>query len=68
MLLRRDLLAGAGALCLTPALAHAAEQLTTEDVKLDTLLTQQFNDQVDRNPELATSLGLDHGPRAPRDR
>ena len=69
MLLRRDLLAGAGALCLAPclapALARAGEELTTEDVKLDTLLTQQFNDAVDRNPEMATSLGLDHGKRAP---
>jgi uncharacterized protein (DUF885 family) len=65
MLLRRDLLAGAGALCLAPALARADEELTTEDVKLDARLTQQFNETVDQNPELATSLGLDHGKRAP---
>jgi uncharacterized protein (DUF885 family) len=65
MLLRRDLLAGAGALCLAPALARAGEELTTEDVKLDARLTQQFNEIVDQNPEMATSLGLDHGKRAP---
>jgi uncharacterized protein (DUF885 family) len=62
MLLRRDLLAGVGALCVAPALARAAEPLTTEDVKLDTLLVRQFNETVDENPELATSLGLDKSP------
>jgi uncharacterized protein (DUF885 family) len=65
MLHRRDLLAGVGALCLAPTVARAAGPETPEDVKLDTLLTRQFNETVDRNPELATSLGLDKGGRAP---
>src|SRR5437879_779817 len=65
MLHRRDLLAGAAALGLTPALARAAALATTEDVRLDTLLTAQFNEGVDQNPESASSLGLDKGARAP---
>jgi uncharacterized protein (DUF885 family) len=65
MILRRDLLAGAAALGLAPALARAAEALSPEDVRLDTLLTRQFNEGIDENPESASSLGLDKGPRAP---
>jgi uncharacterized protein (DUF885 family) len=65
MILRRDLLAGAAAFGLAPALARAADALTPEDVKLDTLLTQQFNEGIDQNPEGASALGLDKGARAP---
>lgn len=61
---RRNLLATAGALMLTPTLARAYEPQTPEDVRLDTLLTTQFNEAVDESPELATSLGLDKGARA----
>ena len=64
MLLRRDLLAGAAALGLAPAVARAAELLTPEDVKLDTLLIAQFNEGIDQNPEGASSLGLDKDRRA----
>jgi uncharacterized protein (DUF885 family) len=62
---RRQLLAGVAAVGLAPALAHAEQALTPEDVKLDSLLTRQFNDTVDQSPETATSLGLDKGARAP---
>src|SRR6516225_7837851 len=69
MLDRRQTLAGAGAaaLALAPTLAHAAPagtQSEQADAYLDKTLTQQFYENVDRNPELATALGLDKDKRA----
>jgi uncharacterized protein (DUF885 family) len=61
---RRQLLAGVAAVGLTPALAQAKGPTSPEDVKLDSLLTRQFNDAVDESPETATSLGLDKGARS----
>jgi uncharacterized protein (DUF885 family) len=65
MLDRRQLLTGAAALSAVPLPARAAAILFPEDVKLDTLLTRQFNEGVDQSPESATALGLDKGARAP---
>lgn len=66
MIDRRQTLAGAGAaaLALTPQLARAVTQAEAADAFLDLTLTKQFNDNIDRNPELATALGLDKDKRA----
>lgn len=79
MLNRRHLLAmSAGAAALSsPALAWAQAgppsmaamlspnpALTGEDAKLDRLLMGNFVENLDQNPEGATSLGIDVGPRA----
>ncbi len=65
MLRRRDLLAsaaGASALAATPTFAAEA---TSEDARLDAMLSRHFNENLDRSPENATNLGLDKGARAP---
>lgn len=65
MLHRRELLGGVAALGLAPIAARAAVPLAPEDVRLDTLLVRQFNENIDQSPEGATSLGLDKDARAP---
>src|SRR3569833_1721242 len=71
MLDRRELLAGAGAsavaLGVTTLGADAAQAQTYSEMAdglLDQMLKKQFEDGIDRSPELATTLGLDKGPRA----
>lgn len=65
MIDRRRLLAsaaaGAGLAALAPAaLARSAH----EDARLDAILTRQFEEDMEKSPQGATSLGLDVGPRA----
>lgn len=60
---RRALLgsaAAAGLAAAAPALAFARD----EDARFDALLLREFEQGLDRNPEGATSLGLDVGARA----
>ena len=52
--------AGAALATAAPALA----QPSSEDAKLRALLDKIFNKSVDESPRLATSIGLDVGPRA----
>lgn len=64
MLNRRHLMltaAAAGAGLAAPAIAAAR---TSEDARLDALLTRWMNEDIDRNPTTATSLGVDRGERA----
>lgn len=63
MIDRRTLLttaAAAGAVSALPNDVHAQDA----DGRLDAMLSRWFDDNVDRSPELATSLGLDVGARA----
>lgn len=65
MIDRRRLMLSTAGLGLTAALpAIAQTPVGSEDARLHTLLLAQFEDGLDRNPESATSLGLDVGPRA----
>ncbi|MBS0296810.1 MAG: DUF885 family protein [Proteobacteria bacterium] len=70
MLDRRELLAGAGATAAALGVsagagaAHAQTVSEMADGLLDQMLKKQFEDNIDRNPELATQLGLDKGARA----
>ena len=65
MIDRRRLMLSTAGLGLTAALpAIAQTPVGSEDALLHTLLLAQFEDGLDRNPEGATSLGLDVGPRA----
>ena len=65
MIDRRRLMLSTAGLGLTAALpAIAQTPVGSEDARLHTLLFAQFEDGLDRNPEGATSLGLDVGPRA----
>ena len=65
MIDRRRLMLSTAGLGLTAALpAIAQTPVGSEDARLHTLLLAQFEDGLDRNPEGATSLGLDVGPRA----
>jgi uncharacterized protein (DUF885 family) len=64
MLNRRNLMltaAATGAVLAAPAVAAAR---TEEDARLDAMLTRWLNETIDRNPTLATSLGIDRGERA----
>lgn len=64
MLNRRHLMltaASAGAVLALPAVAAAR---AAEDARLDALLTRWMNEDIDRNPTTATSLGVDRGERA----
>ena len=58
----------AAATALVPASAKAAAQAAAPaasgDAKLNALFEEIFQDRVKRNPELATSLGLDKGANA----
>ncbi len=65
MIDRRSLMfsaAGAGLLAALPVAALAGT--VSADADLDTLLTSWFEDNIDRSPTLATSLGIDKGDRA----
>ena len=65
MIDRRRLMLSTAGLGLTAALpAIAQTPVGSDDARLHTLLLAQFEDGLDRNPEGATSLGLDVGPRA----
>lgn len=66
MTTRRDILAGSAATLALSACATrpAATTAADADARLDALLTRQFEAALDRNPEQATNLGLDKGPRA----
>ncbi len=64
MLNRRHLMltaASAGAVLALPAVVAAR---AAEDARLDALLTRWMNEDIDRNPTTATSLGVDRGERA----
>lgn len=67
---RRTLIAAAAAAAASPAIAAAAPAApasappNAEDVRLDALLSAQLEKELDDNPELATSLGLDVKDRA----
>jgi len=60
---RRVFLQGAAGVALATALPAAA-QTASEDAKLRTLLDRFWDEQIEENPEAATSLGLDVGSRA----
>src|SRR5688572_6189046 len=60
---RRLFLQGATGAALATALPAAA-QAQAEDAKLHALMDRFWDEQVEENPEAATSLGLDVGPRA----
>jgi uncharacterized protein (DUF885 family) len=67
MLNRRSLMlsaAGAGLAAALPGSALAQGAAAQADGVLDTLLTGWFEDNVDRNPTMATSLGIDRDHRA----
>jgi uncharacterized protein (DUF885 family) len=64
MIDRRRLLASAAAGAGLAALPHIAAAQITEDVRLDALLSRQFEEDLDKGPQGATSLGLDVGERA----
>jgi len=63
MLNRRQMLAASAAGAAFAA-APALAQPTTEDARLDVLLTRQFEEGLGRSPQGVTSLGLDVGARA----
>ena len=63
MLNRRHLLTTAAAAAALP-LAGPAFARTEEDARLDAMLTRWMNEDIDRNPTTATSLGIDRGERA----
>lgn len=65
MIDRRRLLgatAAAAGMAALPPMAHA--RWSDEDARLDALLNRQFNQSLDRSPQMVTSLGLDVGDRA----
>lgn len=64
MIDRRRLLASAAAGAGLAALPYGAAAQVTEDVRLDSLLSRQFEEDLDKGPQGATSLGLDVGDRA----
>ena len=61
---RRSLIGGAGAAALCSGLPAAAQTTSASDARLDSLLKQQFEALLRREPTTATSLGIDTGPRA----
>lgn len=64
MIDRRRLLASAAAGAGLAALPAAALARADEDARLDTLLSAQFEDDLNDSPQSATSLGLDVGEKA----
>ena len=65
MLNRRDLLLSAAALSLTPAIGPLAAPAAGESQKLTALFDRFVQEQLQRNPETATGLGLDKSALAP---
>ena len=63
-LTRRELLAGTGALALAGTATAQAPVRSGKDQRLHDLLMRQFEEDLQRNPASATSLGLDTGARA----
>jgi uncharacterized protein (DUF885 family) len=61
---RRELLAGTGALVAAGTAAAYAPARSRKDQRLHDLLMRQFEEDLQRNPTSATSLGLDTGKRA----
>lgn len=64
---RRELMAGLGAAvaCVAgPAWAQPGASPAGKDAQLDAMLMRQFEQDLQRNPTMATSLGLDTGARA----
>lgn len=61
---RRRLLASAAAGAGLAVLPAAAFARADEDARLDTLLSAQFEDDLNDSPQSATSLGLDVGEKA----
>lgn len=64
MIDRRRLLASAAAGAGLAALPRGTVAQVTEDVRLDSLLSRQFEEDLDKGPQGATSLGLDVGDRS----
>ncbi|WP_125256334.1 DUF885 domain-containing protein [Brevundimonas fluminis] len=64
MLNRRHLMLTAAATGAVLAAPAAASVRTEEDARLDAMLTRWLEETIDRNPTLATSLGIDRGDRA----
>jgi uncharacterized protein (DUF885 family) len=60
---RRVFLQGAAGVALAIALPAAARE-ASEDARLRTLLDRFWDEQIEESPEVATTLGLDVGPRA----
>lgn len=63
-LTRRELVAGTGALALAGTAAAQASARSGKDERVHQLLMRQFEEDLQRNPASATSLGLDIGVRA----
>src|SRR5215204_6163962 len=63
---RRDLLVGFTAAAVTTSLTSRTQAAPTaaQDERLESLLTRQFEQQLESDPTLATSLGLDAGAHA----
>ena len=63
-LTRRDLFAGTGALMVAGTAAAQAPARSGKDQRLHSMLMRQFEDDLQRNPTSATSLGRDTGTLA----
>ena len=63
---RRDLLAGAAGVVAVALARSAGAQPTGEGARLNAVFDGIMQEQLDRSPEFATSLGLDTGARAPQ--
>ena len=63
---RRDLLAGAAGVVAVALARSAGAQPTGEGARLNVVFDGIMQEQLDRSPEFATSLGLDTGARAPQ--
>ncbi|RZM05237.1 MAG: DUF885 domain-containing protein, partial [Sphingomonas sp.] len=61
---RRQFLASGGVAALAATFVPAAAWAQGGDAALNAEFDRIFRDQVARQPELATSLGLDKGPMA----
>ena len=63
---RRDLLTGAAGVVAVALARSAGAQPTGEGARLNAVFDGIMQEQLDRSPEFATSLGLDTGARAPQ--
>ena len=61
---RRDVLLSAAGVAALAAAPQALAQAAPAEAQLSTLLDEIFEDALGDSPQLATSLGLDKGPRA----